>query len=66
MVAVGLAYAFLRCESASRPAGTRSTKTHVAHRRIKIERVYRPYLTALEAELWIPNVRRFRFLSNLE
>jgi hypothetical protein len=24
----------------------RSTKTHVAHRRMKIERVHRPYLTA--------------------
>jgi hypothetical protein len=41
--------AFLRCESASPPAGTRSRKTHVAHRRIKIERVYRNYLTAWEA-----------------
>jgi hypothetical protein len=37
--------AFLRCGGASPPAATRSTKTHVAHRRIKIERVYRPYLT---------------------
>jgi hypothetical protein len=28
-----------------------SGKTHVAHRRIrKIERVYRPYLTSLEAD----------------
>jgi hypothetical protein len=27
-----------------------SRKTHVAHRRMKTERVYRPYLTALEAE----------------
>jgi hypothetical protein len=46
-IAVGLA--FLRCESASPPAATRSRKTHVTHRRIKIERVYRPYLTAMEA-----------------
>jgi hypothetical protein len=38
--------AFLRCGGASPPAPTRSMKTHVAHRRIKIERVYRPYLTA--------------------
>jgi hypothetical protein len=45
--AVGLA--FLRCGGASPPAATQSTKTHIAHRRIKIERVYRPYLTALEA-----------------
>jgi hypothetical protein len=28
-----------------------SRKTHVAHRRMKIERVYRPYLTATEAEV---------------
>jgi hypothetical protein len=41
-IAGGLA--FLRCGGASPPASTRSTKTHVAHRRIKIERVYRPYL----------------------
>jgi hypothetical protein len=46
-IAVGLD--FLRCEGASPPAPTRSRKTHVAHRRIKIERVYRPYLTATEA-----------------
>jgi hypothetical protein len=46
-VAVGLA--FLRCGGASPPAATRSRKTHVAHRIIKIERVYRPYLTATEA-----------------
>jgi hypothetical protein len=39
----------LRCGGASPHAATRSRKTHVAHRRIKIERVYRPYLTALEA-----------------
>jgi hypothetical protein len=38
--------AFLRCESTSPPASTQSMKTHVAHRRIKIEHVYRPYLTA--------------------
>jgi hypothetical protein len=37
--------AFLRCRGASPPAATRNTKTRVAHRRIKIERVYRPYLT---------------------
>jgi hypothetical protein len=37
--AVGLA--FLRCGGAL---------AHVAHRRMKIERVYRPYLTATEAE----------------
>jgi hypothetical protein len=43
-VAGGLA--FLRCEGASPPATTRSRKSRVAHRRIKIERVYRPYLTA--------------------
>jgi hypothetical protein len=36
--AVGLS--FLRCGS---------RKTRVAHRRMKIERVYRPYLTATEA-----------------
>jgi hypothetical protein len=48
-IAVGLAYAFLRCGGASPPASTRSRTTHVAHRRIKFERVYRPYLTALEA-----------------
>jgi hypothetical protein len=47
--AVGLA--FLRYGGASPPAQTRSSKTHVAHRRIKIERVYRPYLTATEADL---------------
>jgi hypothetical protein len=41
--------AFLRCEGASPPAATRSRKTHVAHRRIKIKCVYRPYLTATEA-----------------
>jgi hypothetical protein len=41
--------AFLRCGGASPPAATQSRKTHVAHRRLKIERVYRPYLTALEA-----------------
>jgi hypothetical protein len=41
--------AFLRCGGASPPTATRSTTTHVAHRRIKIERVYRPYLTATEA-----------------
>jgi hypothetical protein len=41
--------AFLRCGGASPPAATRSRKTHVTHRRIKIERVYRPYLTATEA-----------------
>jgi hypothetical protein len=46
-IAGGLA--FLRCEGASPSAATRSTKTHVAHRRIKIERVYRPFLTATEA-----------------
>jgi hypothetical protein len=45
--AVGLS--FLRCGGASPPAATRSRKNHVAHRRIKIERVYRPYLTATEA-----------------
>jgi hypothetical protein len=47
--AVGLA--FLRCGGASPPAGTRSRKTHVTHRRIKIERVYCPYLTATEADV---------------
>jgi hypothetical protein len=47
-IAVGRA--FLRYESASPPAATRSMKTHVAHRRIKIEPVYRPYLTAWEAD----------------
>jgi hypothetical protein len=41
--------AFLRCGGASPPVTARSRKTHAAHRRIKIERVYRPYLTALEA-----------------
>jgi hypothetical protein len=41
--------AFLRCGGASPPASTRSRKTHVAHHRIKIERVHRPYLTASEA-----------------
>jgi hypothetical protein len=46
-IAVGLA--FLRCGGGSPPVATRSTKTPVAHRRIKIERVYRPYLTAWEA-----------------
>jgi hypothetical protein len=46
-IAVGLS--FLRCGGASQPAKTESRKTHVAHRRIKIERVYRPYLTATEA-----------------
>jgi hypothetical protein len=40
---------FLRCGGASPPATTRSRKTHVTHRRMKIERVYRPYLTATEA-----------------
>jgi hypothetical protein len=45
----GVGLSFLRCEGASPPAGTRSTKAHVAHRRIKIERVYRRYLTATEA-----------------
>jgi hypothetical protein len=45
--AVGLS--FLRSGGASLPAATRSRKTHVAHRKIKIERVYRPYLTATEA-----------------
>jgi hypothetical protein len=39
----------LRCGGASPPAATYSTENHVAHRRIKIERVYRPYLTATEA-----------------
>jgi hypothetical protein len=34
--------AFLRCGGASPPAATQSMKTHVAHLRIKIERVYRP------------------------
>jgi hypothetical protein len=47
---VAVSLAFLRCESASPPAATGSRKTHVAHRRIKIERVYRPYLTATEAD----------------
>jgi hypothetical protein len=46
---IAVSLAFLRCGGASPPAATRSTKTHVAHRRIKIERVYRPYLTAAEA-----------------
>jgi hypothetical protein len=46
-IAGGLA--FLRCGGAIPPAATRSRKTHVAHRRTKIERVYRPYLTATEA-----------------
>jgi hypothetical protein len=41
--------AFLRCGGASPPAPTRSTKTHVVHPRVKIERVYRPFLTATEA-----------------
>jgi hypothetical protein len=41
--------AFLRCGGASQTTTTRSTKTNVAHRRTKIERVYRPYLTATEA-----------------
>jgi hypothetical protein len=41
--------AFLRCEGASLSAAFRSRKIHVAHRRIKIERVYRNYLTATEA-----------------
>jgi hypothetical protein len=45
-IAGGLA--FLRCGGSSPPDVTRSTKTHVTHRRIKIERVYRPYLTAAE------------------
>jgi hypothetical protein len=40
---------FLRCEGASPPAAILSTKIHVAHHRIKIERVYCPYLTATEA-----------------
>jgi hypothetical protein len=56
-IAVGPA--FLRYESASPPAPARSRKTHVAHRRIKIERVYRPYLTATEAA-----VKRRSDLSN--
>jgi hypothetical protein len=47
-IAVGLA--FLRCGIASPPAPTRSRKTRVAHRRIKIEQVYRPYLTAWETQ----------------
>jgi hypothetical protein len=34
------------CEHGMRQA---SRKTRVAHRRMKIERVYRPYLTATEA-----------------
>jgi hypothetical protein len=34
--------AFLRCGGASPRATARSMKAHVAHRRIKIERVYRP------------------------
>jgi hypothetical protein len=45
---------FLRCGGASPPAATRLTKTHVAHRRMKIERVYRPYLTATETAVWCP------------
>jgi hypothetical protein len=45
--AVGLS--FLRCGGASPPAATRIRKTHVTHLRTKIERVYRPYLTAAEA-----------------
>jgi hypothetical protein len=44
---------FYRCGSASPPVATRRRKTYVAHRRIKIERVYRPYLTALEAEVLV-------------
>jgi hypothetical protein len=36
-IAGGLA--FLRCGGASPPAATRSRKTHIAHRKIKIERV---------------------------
>jgi hypothetical protein len=53
-IAVGLVFlrcpAFLRCGGASLSTGILSTKTRVAYRRIKIERVYRPYLTATEAE----------------
>jgi hypothetical protein len=36
----------LRCGGASPPAPTRSAETRIGHRRIKIERVYRHYLTA--------------------
>jgi hypothetical protein len=46
-IAGGLA--FLRYESANPSAGTRSSRIRVAHLRIKIERVYRNYLTAWEA-----------------
>jgi hypothetical protein len=45
---------FLEMWGRSPPAATRSRETHVAHRRIKIERVYRPYLTAAEAECILP------------
>jgi hypothetical protein len=49
-IAVGLA--FLICEISLAFSRCGSRKTHVAHRRIKIERVYRPYLTATEAGPW--------------
>jgi hypothetical protein len=38
--------AFLKYEGASLPSAFRSIETHVDHHRIKIEWVYRPYLTA--------------------
>jgi hypothetical protein len=47
MIAVRVGLAFLRCGGANPPAATRSIKTPVTHHRIKIKRVYRPYLTAL-------------------
>jgi hypothetical protein len=38
---------------------TRSRKTHVTHRRVKIEHVYRPYLTAWEAGYSVCMVHNF-------
>jgi hypothetical protein len=61
--------AFLRCEGASPPAATRIRKTHTTHRRIKIEQVYRPYLTATEADnIFLLGLHRstFFFFSGTE
>jgi hypothetical protein len=44
--------AFLKCETDNKLVPTLSRKTHATHHRIKIKRVYRPYLTATEAEAY--------------
>jgi hypothetical protein len=55
-IAVGLA--FLRCDAAIPPVPTRSRKIRVAHHRIKIERVYRNYLTrVVNSRLRLPEVK---------